>query len=110
MPGVEWNLTGTTGSSSVIHRCGPDTLTYENDHAICITEELSLRFENLPQRHPKSIYPGTHEVDATVFVWVLDHVPHREFRFWLNEERINQKFPVRPKEDIWKKTYKMDPR
>lgn len=108
-PGVEWNLTGTTGNSPVLHKCGADVLHFESESALCVNKTFETTWD-VPKRFADSMFPGTRQkVEATLFVWLCKYVPNREFRFWLNEERLNPPRGMLPKKDIWKKRLTMKP-
>jgi len=109
-PGFLWNLTGTTGNNPVLHRCGPDILHFEDDTAVCVTEDFEMSWSISKKLFPDSLLCGqTVKVEATVFVWLVKCVPNREWRFWLNEEREPSVRPkgVPPKKDIWRRRYPM---
>lgn len=107
--GFLWNLTGTTGNNPVLHRCGPEVLHFEDNCAVCVTEDFEMDWQ-IPKRFTDSLLAGTtQKVEATVFVWLVNYIPHREFRFWLNEERDNPPKGVKQKIDIWKKRLEHKP-
>ena len=88
--GFLWNLTGMMGNNPVLHRCGPKCCTSRTT-ARFVSPNTSEMDWQIPKRFTDSLLAGTtQKVEATeFFVWLVNYIPHREFRFWLNEERDN---------------------
>lgn len=107
-PGYEWNLTGTTGNNPVLHRCGPDVLNFEAESAVSYVADLEMDW-NISKQFDSLLKGTTQHVQATVFVWLVKYVAHREFRFWLNEKRSSPPTGVKPAQDIWTRRVVMTP-